>query len=149
MVSIFTHTVAAGAAFEADRIHGRYWGYLIPLFVVVTLAHFELQNRTRELRPRASMWVERAGGAVWLAAIFAFVVAVTPTFRLFPWDFPDLFALYRQNDPNWPYAAWMPSSSIIVISLLTVCAIAYLFALFALPPERRESRAGRVPPTVA
>jgi hypothetical protein len=136
MVSIFTHTVGAAEASEGDRIHGRYWGYLIPLFVVVTLAHFELQNRTRELRPRASMWVERAGGAVWLAAIFAFVVAVTPTFRLFPWDFPDLFALYRQNDPNWPYAAWMPSSSIIVISLLTVCAIAYLFALFALPMRR-------------
>jgi hypothetical protein len=133
MISVFTHVVGSGNSFEANRIHGRYWGFLIPLFVTITLALFELSNRDNANRLWANRWLERGASIVWLIAILVFGARVSSSFTLYPWDFPDLFEFYRPIYAGWPYAAWLPSSFAIVITLLTVCALAHLVAC----PARR------------
>jgi hypothetical protein len=133
MVSVFTHKVGAGNAFEANRIHGRYWCFLFPLLIVITIAFFQFAKLGDEIRPKVSRWLERVAGLGWLSAILIFGVWVSAVFSLFPWDFPELFALYRPINPNWGTTAWVPYSFTIVMALLSVCALAYLFRI----PGRR------------
>jgi hypothetical protein len=133
MIAIFSHLSSGLSASEADRIHGRYWGFLIPLLMTLTVVLFEFSNRVQAISPRANRWLERAGAVGWLLAILAFVIVISPAFRIFPWDFPELFALYRNNNPTWPYAAWFPSSFAVVIALLTACAFLRLLTF----PARR------------
>jgi hypothetical protein len=128
MVAIFTHSAGVVHQGEANRIQGRYWGFLIPLFVVMTFGLFEFLNHAREMRPRLARRFEAGAGIVWLGAIALFGILVLRGFRLFPWDFPDLFALYR-FDPRWNHAAWLPHASSAAIVLLSACAIAFLFGI--------------------
>jgi hypothetical protein len=120
-------------SFEANVLHGRYWGFLIPLFATIALAQFDLTDQSQKLRPRAGRWLERVSAVVWLGAIMAFGALVSPVFAIYPWGFPDLFALYRPANAAWIYTTPVPYSFAIAIALLSACALAYLVAL----PARR------------
>ena len=133
MVSIFSHSAGGGLAFEANRIHGRYWGALIPLFVTMTMAVFSISSRNQNLPSKAGRWAERAAGLIWLTVILIFALITSSSFAIYPWDFPELFAFYRPINPNWPYTAWLPWSFVLATVLLTACAVAY----FLLLPGRR------------
>jgi hypothetical protein len=133
MVSVFTHVIGIATASEGGRIHGRYWGFLVPLFVTVTIALFALSSRGHDVLPRVSRWLERGAGAVWLVVIAVFALVTSSAFAIYPWDFPELFAFYRPLDGRLFIPAWLPSSFWILTTLLAVCASAYLLSL----PARR------------
>jgi len=135
MISIFSHIAGSQLPFEANRIHGRYWSFLLPLFVTLTIASFHLLKRSARISPRLGSGLERAAGLAWLLAITVFAFAVAPSFSIYPWDFPDLFAFYRPNPGGWNYGPWIPFSFLLVTTLLAVCALVLALKL----PGRRLS----------
>jgi hypothetical protein len=96
MASQFTASVGAIHSGEAMRLHGRYLGVVL-IFLPYLYFHF-LETAS----VAAARWSAMVGAG--LLAVFAFVVV--PRFKIFPWDYPELFAFFTApNHYAWAYIA--------------------------------------------
>lgn len=112
MISVFSQQTASASAFEAMRLHGRYLLCLFPLMLVPL---FQLAVERPSVLARYSAAV-LATGAVVMA------VWVAPNFKIFPWDYPELFAFYSPaNNSGWNWR-WSPID--LGSSLLAACLLA-------------------------
>jgi phosphoglycerol transferase len=93
MVSIFTAQVGAANAGEADRLHLRYYSFVLPLVMLAGIV---------VLRGARSDAAVRWGGVAMLAATAAFLV-LAGGYKLYPWDAADVFALYDRTNAYWTW----------------------------------------------
>jgi phosphoglycerol transferase len=98
----FTAHVGGG---EVWRIHGRYYSFVLPLFLILGgAAAFQSDNR---YLPNSALRI----AALFALALLAMIWNWRTTYTIFPYDFPELFAL----------SAW-PTLSIIHAFFLTAAA---------------------------
>lgn len=112
MVAVFSTFAGLTQAFEYGRLHERYYWYLLPALVILTLVG-------------GARWgpLQRGGAAaLTLVAVLVFLFHTQGSFSLYPWDAPDLFALYRFN-PQWGYALPWPGLYFLVLGGVLCYAI--------------------------
>jgi len=105
---------------EIWRVHGRYYSFVIPIYLFLMFAVAE------QCRPRANL----PGLLVRIPAIFG--LATMPlaqfywrtTYAINPFDFPELFAL-----TSWP---WQPEAWLLG-SIMIACGALVFFAMIILP----------------
>lgn len=114
MVALFTAAASGVRDFERWRLHGRYLAALLP---------FLLAYGVWWAGQRPPRWV--AGLAV--LALVTFVYAGRFWFRLFPWDYPDLFGLFDPKMQHWTFdhvERW-PLRATLIVGLLCWAAFAF------------------------
>lgn len=106
MVALFTSSAAMGNDFERDRLHGRYLAGLLPFLLAF------------------SVWASGRGGSrgvplLALVALTSFAMVGSTLFRLFPWDYPDVFGFFSPATPGWTFdgALRWPSLSLLAIGI--------------------------------
>jgi hypothetical protein len=108
LVAAFSFSIGTTNAFEANRLHVRYWAFLAPLVFTVALSSFSVQRTLEDSKIWGAIrFVETLGVLVGCSTLL-FVFA--PQMRLFPWDAPDLFALYQPRIQDWNHQAMLPQS---------------------------------------
>jgi hypothetical protein len=131
LVSAFSFSIGTSNPFEANRLHVRYWAFLAPLLFTVALSSLSAQRRLKDPKlRRTSRVVETLGVLTGCIALF-FIFA--PQMRLFPWDAPDLFALYQQGLQDWNHQAMVPQSIWIMGLLFAVLCVCTATGRFRLP----------------
>ena len=99
MTSIATE-VHSEDPFEGNRFSGRYYIFLIPLLIAV------LFGLGRDASPRAA----KACAGLGLAALGILAYLINSIFRVYPWDFPELFAFFSApNHYQWDFAKPWPA----------------------------------------
>ena len=93
MTAVFSVLAQATDVLGKDRLHERYYWYLIPAILVGGLA---IRHQTG-LSPHMT----RIAAAVTWFALLAYVLAIRGTCRLYPWDSPDFYALYTVPNTYW------------------------------------------------
>jgi hypothetical protein len=120
MIAQFSASVGSNESGEAMRLHGRYLG------VVLIFLPFYYFQFLEAASPRAARWAALGG----LLLVVLLVVVVIPNFKIFPWDYPELFAFYRSpNHYAWNYSGtpiWMGSA-------LLGCCLAGFVTVLAKP----------------
>jgi hypothetical protein len=115
------------------RMHGRYYSFLIPCYLLLMFAAAENQQ-TLEHTP--SPWLLRAAAVMGLALMATIQFSWRAGYTITPWDFPEIFGL-----TTW---AWIPGSvefgtTIVLVGVAGFAAIllwpsrsVYIFASFFL-----------------
>jgi len=120
MVASFSQSVS-GASSEDDRIFGRYYLFLLPYFIAFFLG----------IGTKAEYFTARLGAMLGVVATLAFGSIALTTFRIFPWDFPELFAFYvYPNHYAWSYDKLWPwmldNGGYILLAASLISAVAVL-----------------------
>ncbi len=130
MVTNFTAQVGGE---EIWRMHGRYYSFLVPCYLLLMLAAAE-NRQTRQHTP--SLWLLRAAAVMGLALMAIIQFSWRAGYTIAPWDFPEIFAF-----TTW---TWIPGSvelgtTLVLIGVAGFAAIllwpprgAYIFACFFL-----------------
>jgi len=114
MVAVFTDAAASVSDFEQGRLHGRYIAALLPLLLGYAVAGVE--------RFRAG-----AVAVFALISLWSFVLLGNRVFKLYPWDYPDLFGLFRAITGRWSFDGALAWPFITTVAVGTACWLAFAF----------------------
>ncbi len=116
MVAYFTYGAGLGNPFEANRVHGRY---LLQLLIFIPVCSYLALGQLTE---RGKLLL----GIMGLVSSFLFYYAFRYYFKIFPWDYPELFAFYQSpNHYSWNYDIGLN----LGIYLLMAYALSYVMVL--------------------
>lgn len=90
MVALFTSSAAMGSDFERDRLHGRYLAGLLPFLLAYSVW-------------ASSRAVGRIVPVLAIGALASFVFVGSELYRIFPWDYPDVFGFFRPIPGAWTF----------------------------------------------
>jgi hypothetical protein len=125
MTSVFTSFVGEKNVFETNRLHGRYFNHFFPLLMALSLFS------ASRLTPIAI----RAFSFIWLLVLLYFFLVITDSFKIYPWDNPDIFGFYRVSDAStWGFNPF--GSLFWLAGLITGCFLS--IALWIAPQLRRQ-----------
>ncbi len=115
MIAVFSQQVGAASAFETGRLHGRYLTAVLPFLVPPTI--FLVMSRDETL----------ARHACGLATVSLLLLAawIRPTFKIYPWDYPELFAFFSSRNHygwDWRWTSVDVGTSLLVVGLLVALA---------------------------
>lgn len=114
MISNFTVMAGVQNQFEANRIHGRYLLCLLPFFIALMFPK-GFKN---------SVLLGRLTACVGLMAALIFVIWIIRQFKIFPWDYPELFAFYVfPNHYQWSWSSGLDTLGYILIGLAIVSGL--------------------------
>jgi len=108
---------------EIWRMHGRYYSFIIPFFVLLMFIAAENQS-THEIVQSA--WIIRASAIMGFALLAIVQFSWRTAYAVAPWDFPEIFAL-----STWD---WLPGSRQFGTELVLFCAA--VFAAILIWPSR-------------
>jgi Dolichyl-phosphate-mannose-protein mannosyltransferase len=122
MAAWFTAGAAEQGAEEAMRLHGRYLG---PAIALLPFLYF---HALRELGHRGQIAVKAVFGIAILGCLFYLFAA----YKIFPWDYPLLFAFYNKA-PYWVFEEAIPFlRGILVIAMMAMIVVVSVYkSLFA------------------
>lgn len=89
MTSYFTASVGLQQEHESNRLHGRYIAHIL---VFLPFFHFYYVSKATASNYRGYAYVS-------LLTVLVALFYVFPSVKIFPWDYPELFALYEKE--NW------------------------------------------------
>jgi hypothetical protein len=123
MVAYFTYGAGLADAFEAYRVHGRY---LLQLLIFIPLYSFLSLG---QLTKKNLLFL----GVMGLVSSFLFYYAFQYRFKIFPWDYPELFAFYQSpNHYSWNYSIGL-NMGVYVLFVYTL----FYIALIGLPTKAK------------
>jgi hypothetical protein len=123
VVSYYSAKTAGIADFGA-RLHGRYLGFAFPYLLLFSLfflhglfpEHTQSQSKHR--------WI-RISSLFLFGGLLLWTLFTERYFRIYPWDYPELIALFSSQNSYWHESAlW--STRIIVLCTAVVTAVALL-----------------------
>jgi hypothetical protein len=121
MVAYFTVSAGGGNPDEAFRVHGRYFG------CILIFMPFMLFKGLEELDLRQA----RLASIAALVNYVLLYLVVIHNFKIFPWDYPELFAFFTA--PNAYHWAYKSSAVVTGTALFAGAVVAY--ATTALRPQ--------------
>src|SRR5690606_4377030 len=94
MTAYFSASVGANSPGEADRLHGRYLGSAL---IILPFFYFMFLDRCDRRSVKA---VSLTG----IGACAAFLFFIYPGFKIYPWDYPELFGFFvAPNHYSWSH----------------------------------------------
>src|SRR5262249_50196150 len=122
---VVSFTAQSGSS-EIWRVFGRYYSFVIPIYLVMMFAAVETQARGSENQP--SVVLVRIAAVLGLALMAVIQFAWRTSYSIAPWDFPEIIVLHS---PSWR------GSMIVLLGAVCFAAIVlwpsrgpYLFACF-------------------
>lgn len=112
MVAAFTDAAAAGSEFERGRLHGRYVAAMLPFLLAFSVWSASAHKRRG---------VALLGGL----ALVSIVLWGRFWFRIYPWDYPDLFGLFSPRIRYWSFDGVLSWPVLLTCSLGVACWAAY------------------------
>jgi hypothetical protein len=109
MVALFTDVAVAQESSEPYRMHGRYLAALFPLLLGVALAG--------AAERRSGRWVALAGFAATASTFYL----GNRYLRIYPWDYPELMALFRPREGHWSFDGWLRWPATVTLAAGLVC----------------------------
>jgi hypothetical protein len=119
MVVIFSIFAGLSNEFEQSRLHLRYYWYLLPAFIVAGFAV------TNYLSVRS--WLGRLAGGISILGLITYQTFVRNGIRIYPWDCPDIFALYNSTISSWGHRPPIPFTEHIIVTSVLLAGIIMLF----------------------
>jgi hypothetical protein len=124
MIAHYTHYVSTTGGSEPYRLHGRYLIVIFPSLLIITCHVFSVIQGKPETR--LSIYARNR----WVIAAFALTAIGTTWllthFRIFPWDYPELFSLYSKANNYWSWEGPISLRLPVLaggLSVLLVCLI--------------------------
>jgi len=100
-VAYYSAKIDQGAGFETARLHGRYIGFIFPFLLFFTLQLVcASKPDTRNGRP-ADYRRFVIASILLLCAVVAWELFGRQFFKIYPWDYPELTALYTSENNYW------------------------------------------------
>lgn len=124
MIARFTVSAGGETVAENGRLHGRYLLHLLPFLAAPLFA----------VNWREEQNLIRAAAILGLIALAVYVFWIIPNFKIYPWDYPELFALYHY--PNRYAWGWTWSFQEVGRVLLAIGFLACVTA--AVWPRRGQ-----------
>jgi hypothetical protein len=119
MVTIFSILAGLSNDFEQNRLHVRYYWYLLPALIV---AGFAASNYLS-----VRLWLGGVAGGISIVGLIVYQLFAKKGLSIYPWDCPDLFALYNPINSSWVYPAPISFTEHIIFTLVMLAAIIVLF----------------------
>lgn len=118
MTAWFTAGAAELSAGEAMRLHGRYLG---PVLAFLPFIYFYAIRHLSE-------WDENAVKFITFIALITCLLYFFQNFKIFPWDYPLLFAFFKApNHYGWNYEGSFSSLGFILLWAMIAAWIAIIF----------------------
>jgi hypothetical protein len=120
MISIFSVNVSNVSYSESSRLHGRY---LLPLIVYMPVLTFYFINKIRTTFSHIRFFLFFN-----IAALFLFIYFVKSSYKIYPWDYPELFVFFSEhNFYNWTFSSPSFLSFYLIIFILL---FGFLFSVY-------------------
>lgn len=119
MVAAFTNSAGSISDFEKYRLHGRYLEALLPFLLAYSVW-------------ACSKITYRYAGLLALLALVTFTFFGRQLFKIYPWDYPDIFGFYTPSLLYWSFDGALDWTIWGILACGVVCWILYFFSRYRL-----------------
>ncbi|MBN8801117.1 MAG: hypothetical protein ABS96_28680 [Lysobacteraceae bacterium SCN 69-123] len=119
MIGAFTNAASQVSEFEKYRLHGRYLEPLLPLLLLFSVWGVYASRRLKVM------------SAALLVSVLMFCLYLRFQYRLYPWDYPDIFVFFTSGLKHWSLPGvnnWLMWLVVLAAVAFFICALRNRFA---------------------
>jgi len=113
----------AGIADYGARLHGRYFGFALPFLLLFSLFFVHNMFARHETLQSQRRWI-RLSSTLLFAGLVLWGLFTQDYFRVYPWDYPELMALFSSQNNYWHEPTlWSTRALVVCAAIVTASAL--------------------------
>jgi len=109
---------------QYPRLQGRYLGFAFPILLLFSLLFFQTNSARADRSAKTKRLWFRIAGCLSLLGLVGWQFFADSRFRIYPWDYPELTALFSNKNTYWREPAlWSTRLPVTLAALVTGAAL--------------------------
>ena len=124
ILAISFYSVKTEISQNSSHLHGRYLGFAFPILLLFSLLFFHTGSARADRSAKTKRLWFRIAGCLLLLGLVGWYLFADGQFRIYPWDYPELTAMFSNQNSYWREPAlWSMRLPVTLAALVTGAAL--------------------------